>query len=169
MFSLENSENWYVVYTIPRWEKKVAKLLDSKGIECYCPLNKVARNWSDRKKIVMEPLIKGYVFLKVDTQKKWDIKSIPGIINYVHWLGKPAIVRTAEIDTIKMFLQEFENVILIDNEIVEKDNVIIKQGILMDYKGMVLEIMGNNARVLINSLGICLTAIFDKKNLHPIK
>ncbi len=158
-----------MVYTIPRWEKKVAKLLESKGIECYCPLNKVARQWSDRKKIVMEPLIKGYVFLKIDAQKKWDLKSIPGIINYVHWLGKPAIVRSEEIDTIKMFLQEFENVSITDHEIVEKDHVVIKQGILMNYKGMVLEVLGNNARVLINSMGISLHAIFDKKNLLSIK
>ena len=121
------------------------------------------------KKIVIEPLIKGYVFVKVVAQKKWDIKSIPGIINYVHWLGKPAIVRSSEIDTIKMFLQEFENVSIGDNEIVEKDNVIIKQGILMNYKGLVLEVLGNNARVLINSMGISLNAIFDKKNLQPVK
>jgi transcription antitermination factor NusG len=87
----------------------------------------------------------------------------------VHWLGKPAIVRSEEIDTIKMFLQEFENVSIADHEIVEKDHVIIKQGILMNYKGMVLEVLGNNAKVLINSMGISLYAIFDKKNLLSIK
>jgi hypothetical protein len=47
---------WYAVYTRPRWEKKVAEILTDKKIENYCPLNKVVRQWSDRKKIVHEPL-----------------------------------------------------------------------------------------------------------------
>jgi hypothetical protein len=46
--------NWFAVYTKPRWEKKVAKILTTKGIENYCPLNKVQRQWSDRKKTILD-------------------------------------------------------------------------------------------------------------------
>ena len=65
---------WYAVYTKPRWEKKVAERLLEKGIDHYCPLNKVIRQWSDRKKAILEPIFKGYVFVrtpekKVGTQK----------------------------------------------------------------------------------------------------
>ncbi|HMJ47328.1 MAG TPA: transcription termination/antitermination NusG family protein, partial [Ferruginibacter sp.] len=56
------NKKWYVVYTRPRWEKKVAATLDERGVENYCPLNRVNRQWSDRKKVVLEPLFKGYVF-----------------------------------------------------------------------------------------------------------
>ncbi|HCY90719.1 MAG TPA: antitermination protein NusG, partial [Chitinophagaceae bacterium] len=52
----EENYHWYVVYTRPRWEKKVALNLAQKGIEHYCPLNKVRKQWSDRKKMVLEPL-----------------------------------------------------------------------------------------------------------------
>ena len=62
---MNEDKNWYAVYTKPRWEKKVAGLLERKGIESYCPLNKVQRQWSDRKKIVMEPLFQSYVFVHV--------------------------------------------------------------------------------------------------------
>ena len=70
----DTQKKWFVVYTIPRWEKKVALLLQQKGIEHYCPLNKVTRQWSDRRKIVVEPLFKGYVFVKVSEALKWEIK-----------------------------------------------------------------------------------------------
>jgi transcription antitermination factor NusG len=59
------TKKWFAIYTRPRWEKKVHKLLEEKGIECYCPLNKVHRKWSDRIKIVEEPLFKSYVFVKL--------------------------------------------------------------------------------------------------------
>src|SRR5688500_9485049 len=106
---MEQQNNWYVVYTRPRWEKKVAETLSKKGIENYCPLNKVERQWSDRKKVIKDPLFKGYVFVKVPEISKWDVKKVDGIINYVYWLGTPAIVNEEEIITIRKFLQEFDN------------------------------------------------------------
>ena len=57
--------HWFAVYTKPRWEKKVSGILDDNGIENYCPLNKVVKQWSDRKKVILEPLFKSYVFVRV--------------------------------------------------------------------------------------------------------
>src|ERR1700759_2085013 len=65
-YMIQQAKNWYVVYTKPRWEKKVAKQLEQKKIEHYCPLNKVQRQWSDRKKIILEPLFSCYVFVCLD-------------------------------------------------------------------------------------------------------
>lgn len=160
---------WYVVYTRPRWEKKVAAILADKGIVHYCPLNKVQKQWSDRKKVVMEPLFKGYVFVQVADQKKWDIKLIDGILNYVYWLGKPATVRQEEIDTIRKFLQEFHDVEVINATPGTSDTVVVKQGVLMNYKGIVVEVLGNKARVKIESMGLSLSAVFDVKNLEVLR
>lgn len=165
--SSEN-KNWYVVYTRPRWEKKVAGLLQSKDIEHYCPLNRVLKQWSDRKKVVLEPLFKGYIFVKLDEANKWDIKNIEGVINFVYWLGKPARVREDEIDTIKKFLQEFNGVEVVERQLNVHSRVLVKQGVLMNYRGIIIEITGSKARVNIESMGIQLSAVFDKKNLEPI-
>jgi len=165
---MNEEKNWYVVYTIPRWEKKVAAMLQDKGIEHYCPLNRVTKQWSDRKKMVMEPLFKGYVFVAVEEALKWDVKQIAGILNYVHWLGKPAVVRQFEIETIQKFLQEFEGVEVCNASLEKKDNVIVRQGVLMNYKGIVVEIIGNKARVNIESMGVQLSALFDTKNLERV-
>jgi transcription antitermination factor NusG len=165
---MKENKIWHVVYTRPRWEKKVAVLLLEKGIEHYCPLNKVQKQWSDRRKFVLEPLFKGYVFVALKERAKWDVKQVDGIINYVYWLGKPAVVKDHEINTIKKFLQEFDDVEVHQASLDVQDTVVVKQGLLMNYKGIVLEIIGNKARVNIESMGIQLSAVFDAKNLMRV-
>ncbi len=160
---------WYVVYTKPRWEKKVSLTLENKGIEYYCPLNKVVRQWSDRKKTVFEPLFKGYVFVKIADTFKWDLKKIDGILNYVYWLGKPARVKDKEIEVIRKFLQEFHDVEVVDSQLAIHTKVSIKQGVMMNYEGIIIEVLGNKARVSIDSMGIRLSALFDKINLDPVR
>ena len=164
----DNSTYWYAVHTRPRWEKKVASLLQGKDIENYCPLNKVIRQWSDRKKTILEPLFKGYVFVQVEEAAKWEVLAINGIVNYVHWLGKPARIRDSEIDTIRRFLHEFEDIDVTETGMQVNTAVQVKQGVLMNYKGIVLEVQGNRARVKIESMGIQLSAFFDKKNLELV-
>lgn len=162
----ESGKYWYVIYTRPRWEKKVASNLSQRGLETYCPLNRVKRQWSDRKKIVLEPLFKGYVFVHVEEGRKWDVKLVDGVVNFVYWLGKPARVREAEIDTIRKFLVEFENVEVVDSQLSVKSEVVVRQGVFMNYRGIVLDVSGNKARVFIDSMGVQLCAQFDKSNLE---
>jgi transcription antitermination factor NusG len=164
----ENITHWYAVNTRPRWEKKIAQILDVKGIENYCPLNKVVKQWSDRKKVVLEPLFKCYVFIKVEEQQKWEIKRIDGILNYVYWLGKPAKIKEEEINTIKKFLHEFSDVSIEEMGLQVNQKVRIRQGVLMNYEGILLEISGNRAFVKIESMGLQLSAHFDKRNLDVI-
>jgi transcription antitermination factor NusG len=165
---LKTKKIWYVMYTKPRWEKKVAALLLAKNILHYCPLNRVNKTWSDRIKVVKEPLFKGYIFVSPSETDKWDIKKIEGIINYVYWLGKPAVVQDKEIQTIQKFLDEFDDV-SVENELPNKNEmVLIKQGIMMNYKGIIIEVNGNNAKVQIQSMGLALVAIFERKNLMKL-
>ncbi len=50
-------------------KREVAGLLALYGIEHYCPLQRIQRKWSDRKKIIMEPLFKSYVFVRVPGER----------------------------------------------------------------------------------------------------
>ncbi len=164
-----NKSYWYAVYTKPRWEKKVAANLSEKGIENYCPLNKVVKQWSDRRKVILEPVFKSYVFVKIEDTKKWDLKKINGILNFVYWLGKPAVIKEDEITTIRKFLNEFSDVqVAEDRGLKVNAKVRIKQGLMMNYHGLLIELAGNKAKVRIDSMGISLHAQFDKKNLEPI-
>ncbi len=145
-----NKIYWYAVYTKPRWEKKVAALLSEKGIENYCPLNKVVKQWSDRRKVVLEPVFKSYVFVKIDETKKWDLKKVNGILNFVYWLGKPAVIKEEEIITIRKFLNEFSDVqVAEESRLKVNAKVRIKQGLMMNYHGLLVELTGNRAKVSI--------------------
>lgn len=165
----EDTRYWYAVYTKPRWEKKVASLLEAKGIEFYCPLNKVVKQWSDRKKTVLEPLFRSYVFVHVEEKQKWELMNMNGILNYVHYMGQPARIRDSEIETVKKFLNEFESVNVEENTTPVNARVKIRQGVLMNYQGLLLEVTGNKASVKIESMGLQLTAVFDKSNLEVLE
>ena len=165
---MSNTNKWYVLYTKPRWEKKVASLLTERGIENYCPLNRVTKKWSDRNKKVLEPLFKGYLFVYTEENNFVKVRETEGVLNFVHWLRKPAVVKEKEINTIKKFLMEFDDVQVSDNTIIPKDRVEITQGLLMNFKGIVLEVNGNTAKVKVDGMGVVLTATFDKKNISKL-
>lgn len=165
---MEAEKNWYALYTKPRWEKKIAAKLQDKGLHAYCPLNKVTRQWSDRRKVVEEPLFKGYVFVQVSEEEKWRVKEVNGVLNYVYWNGKVARIREEEIETIRKFLNEFHDVEVHEARLEVNKKVRVRQGILMNHEGILLEVTGNRARVQIESMGVVLSAIFERKNLEPV-
>lgn len=167
--ALVTTRKWMAVYTRPRWEKKVSKLLAEKGVERYCPLNKVRRKWSDRVKVVEEPLFKSYVFVKVNHDDRTLVRMTPGIINFVYWQGKPAVIKEKEINAIRRFLDEYENVEVKPIELKVNERVIITTGPLMDQEGKVLEIKHRTARIAIDSLGYVLIASVDKTKLATVR
>lgn len=159
------SGRWYAVYTRPRWEKKVHLLLKNKEIESYCPLNKVRRKWSDRVKIVEEPLFKSYVFVKVTDDKRAAVRTTDGVINFIYWDGKPGIIKEKEIIAIKKFLDEHDQVALIKVDFKLNQKVVVTSGPLMDKEGHILEVKNRVAKVAIESMGYILVADIDKHKL----
>src|SRR5688572_25744347 len=130
-------QKWYAIYTRPRWEKKVHNLLKLKGVDSYCPLNKVRRKWSDRIKLVEEPLFKSYVFVRVKEDERSTIRMTEGVINFVYWDGKPAIVKDKEIQNIRKFMNEYENVQLVKVDMKPGQKVVITSGPFMDKEGQI--------------------------------
>jgi transcription antitermination factor NusG len=159
---------WFAIYTKPRWEKKVHNLLTQKGIQSYCPLNKVRRRWSDRIKLVEEPLFKSYVFVNIEESGRTEVRMTDGVINFVYWNGKPAIVKDKEIEAIRRFLNEYENVELVKLDLKMNDHVVVAAGPLMDKEGKVIEVKNKVARIQIDSLGYILVADIEKSKLLPV-
>lgn len=164
------SRKWLAIYTRPRWEKKVDQLLKEKGLESYCPLNKVRRKWSDRIKVVEEPLFKSYVFVRVNDADRTNVRMTTGAINFVYWNGKPAVIREREINAIKRFLNEYENVEARPMDIKVSQRVRVTNGTLMDLEGKVLAVRHKTVKVAIDSLGYILIAHIERTKLtsaHP--
>jgi transcription antitermination factor NusG len=166
---MNESKNWYAVYTRPRWEKKVAGILTRNNIENYCPLNKVRRQWSDRKKFVLEPLFTSYVFVKVSEFEHSRLKETDGVINMVYWLGKPAVIREVEIDMIKNFLSECINVKLEKRPIYINDKVRVIGGPLTELEGQVIGLKTRTVKIMLPSLGYMMLAEVETGNVKIIE
>ena len=141
------------------------QLLTEKGLESYCPLNKVRRKWSDRVKVVEEPLFKSYVFVKVNDEDRSKVRMTNGAINFVYWDGKPAVIKEREIAAIRRFLDEYEHVEARQVEIKVSQRVRITNGTLMDKEGKVLDVRHKTAKVAIDSLGYILVAYIERSKL----
>jgi transcriptional antiterminator RfaH len=98
--------NWYALYTRSRHENRVEDQLAEKGFDAYLPERRVLRRWSDRKKWIMEPLFRCYVFVRMDEKDRVRVLQTYGSVRLVSFSGKPAIVQDHEIETIRRVLQE---------------------------------------------------------------
>ena len=85
-------QKWRVFYTQARAEKKCEQRLGQRGVEVYLPTHKVVRQWKDRKKKVVEPLFRNYIFVRVDEQERLHVLQTPGIVRCVSFGGTPAEV-----------------------------------------------------------------------------
>ena len=162
------NKKWFAIYTRPRWEKKVNLLLQEKGVESYCPLNKVKRKWSDRVKIIEEPLFKSYVFVKVSDEEKTTVRMTTGVMNFVYWNKKPAIIKEKEILTIKRFLDEYRDVHVYPIDLKLNDRVRVTSGSFMDHEGKVLGLRHKIVKVAIDSLGYILVAYIERSKLISV-
>ncbi len=150
----ERIKQWYALYTKPRWEKKVDSILLRKGIESWCPLQKVERQWSDRKKIIEDPLFKSYVFVHIAEEERLTVLQTDGVLNFVHYLNRPAVIRDDEIMLIKSFLSEKEAFISVQSlqSFRENDKVVVKHGVFMDQEGTVIRLGSKKIYVKLESL-----------------
>ncbi|APA00855.1 UpxY family transcription antiterminator [Flavobacterium commune] len=148
--------NWYVVYTKPKWEKKVAEQLIQKGIECYCPLVTQVRQWSDRKKKVEVPLFNSYVFVRLAENDRNLVFQSSGVVRYLFWLGKPAIVRDEEINTIKKWLAVPDKYEISVASLQVGDKVVLESGPFKSQEAVVQEVNRNNCILVLESMGCVL-------------
>lgn len=157
---------WTAFYTKPRNEKKVAERLKSKGYEVYCPTRTVLKQWSDRKKKVVEPVFTSYLFARVDEAQRLEITEDLGIVSNVRWLGKPAVIRNSEIEEIRSFLDEYQNVRISSKEISIGDHIEVDGGALSGITGVVKRTKGNKVFMSISSLGIEMIAEISMRHIR---
>jgi transcriptional antiterminator RfaH len=144
--------SWYVLYTKSRTEKAVADKLKERGIEVYCPLVKTKRKWSDRMKTVEEPLFRSYCFVNLEEQQRAQVFGVPGIVRYLFWMNKPAVVRDSEIEIIRRMLKETDNNHIQVETFSASDRIKIKSGSFQDIEGNVMNQQGKTLQVFIDSL-----------------
>jgi len=145
--------NWYVIYTKPRWEKKVTAGLEKIGIEAFCPMITEVKQWSDRKKKVTSPLFKSYVFVSLSTKDRNRVFEVPGVVQYLFWLGKPAVVRDSEIHTIKKWLDNDQVEILDTAHFTPGDKITISNGKFKGEEAIIEQVGKKRLKLILHSMG----------------
>ncbi len=148
-FVKKKEYKWHAAYLKYRNELKVYELLKSKGIECYLPLRLSKRIWSDRVKIIKEPLFSGYIFVKVNTSEYYEVLFTDGVLRYVSFENKPAVIRDCQIDSLKLFLENVNEKIEISTARIHKGCFVkIINGPLKNSIGEVVEMKGKQCLLL---------------------
>ncbi|MEO6668299.1 MAG: UpxY family transcription antiterminator [Ferruginibacter sp.] len=158
-------KNWYAVYTKSRCEKRVSALLTKKKIENYCPLNRIGHS-IDKKKMALEPLFPAYVFVYISEMEMAAIRQTSDVVNFVYWLGRPAVIKDVEIESIQHFVSEHTDVVLEKTAVNVSDMVRIVSGPSMEFEGNVVSIKNNKVKVTLPSLGVMMTADVQKSNVE---
>ncbi len=92
-----------------------------------------------------------------------------GVVGFVNWLNKPAEIRSEEIDAVREFLQQYDNVeVCAFDRYTEGDRVRIGYGPLNGSQGSVLRQKKHKVTLRIEQLGMDLIAELPKSHLQPI-
>ena len=123
------TEGWYLAYTKPKHEKKVFEKLIENEINSYLPTMKKVRVWSDRKKVIDEPLFPSYVFVHLkDTQHYFTSLEQEGVLYYVRFGKRIARVNDEVVNNIKLMALHGNELEICNNQLYEGQRIIIQDG-----------------------------------------
>jgi len=92
---------WFAILARTGREKNATLLLENAGYECYLPVSKFTRRWSDRVKEVEVPLFPGYLFCRMNPHNRLPVLMTPGVIQIVGVGRTPIPVEEEEIAAIQ--------------------------------------------------------------------
>jgi transcription antitermination factor NusG len=142
------SQKWTVLITKPRNEIKVTARLAKIGIEVYTPVRTEVRQWSDRKKKVVLPLLPSMVLVKVKEKEVATVFEVPGVLRFLFEHGRRAEVSDQEIQAMKSYL---EGTIAPEKKSLAVGDVV--QVPLLEQAAILLSIKGKKCLAQLQKLG----------------
>lgn len=96
---------WYAAYTSANHEKKAASEISRRGVECFLPVYRTVRRWSDRRVELELPLFPSYVFVRMELRDRLKVQQVPGVAWLVGFGGVPAALPGEDIEALRSRLQ----------------------------------------------------------------
>lgn len=137
--------SWFLIYTKPQHEKKVADQLQHLNVEYFLPLVKTLRVWSDRKKYVRIPLFPSYIFVKLnDAETYFRTLDMSGVLSYVR-IGKTiASVRESIVTSLQQIIAgDYNDIEVLDKQFEPGEKLVICQG---PFTGFDCEMIRHNGK-----------------------
>ncbi len=124
--------NWYLIYTRSRFERIVEGQVIKAGYEAWVPLVSQVKQWSDRKKVVNEPLFRSYCLVRCLPRDVTKLSSVTGAVRPVYYNGKPAIIRDSEVEQIRAILESNEYKEITVTSLEPGDLIRMKKGVFSE-------------------------------------
>lgn len=141
-------KKWFVIYTKSRNELRVTERLSCIGIEVYTPTRVEVRQWSDRKKKIIVPLLPSMVLVCLKENEVDRVFDVPGVERYLFEKGKRAVVFDKDVLAMRSYLDN-QN-ILQEKGLAIGDSVKVP---LLDQEATILSLKGKNCIAQLKKLG----------------
>lgn len=158
-------KNWYIVFTKPKCEKKVSALLTKRKIENFCPINCKQIKSVRKNKVLYEPLFDCYVFTYIGEIDIDQLRHADGVVSLVYWKGQPAIIKNNEIDAIREFTNDHQNIKLERTQVNVNGVLRIIDGPSYSMDGKVLTVKNKAMKVNLPSLGFTMIAEMERESI----
>ena len=139
---------WFAVYTYPRAEKLVHARLLEEAVESFLPLQKTYRRWSDRKKLIMKPLLSSYVFVKVVPKEFSKVYKTYGVVKFVSFGGQPVAIPQNQIDNLRLLVNSDAELEVTCEKFEKGDLVEVINGSMVGLTGELIR-SGGKRRVIV--------------------
>ncbi len=160
---------WYALYIRSRWEKKVARELTRKSIECFLPLLRESHRWSDRSKTVEVPLFRGYVFVRTELRDRLPVLETDGVLHMIGIRGKPSPIPDEQIEWLRVLVRHPDSIQKKAGHIVG-EKVRITSGPFMGVEGVIVMVKGAT-RLAVSIEAIQQSIVVDilSESITPVK
>jgi len=159
---------WFALYTKSRSEFKAAEQLQAIGIQYYLPVVAKWKKWSDRKKKILEPILKGYIFILADERERKLSLEPSSVVRCVFDNGRPAKIPEWQIENLKKMLSK-ESDFLIQDGLIPGVKVKIREGPFEGIIGVVHESdNGKTIAVSIDLLRRSVIAHLPKESIFEV-
>lgn len=93
---------WFAVYTMPKCEQSVRRLLDFRQIESFLPTFEVQRAWKNRQRVKLQrPLFPSYVFVHINPRQRAAVLGAQNALRIVGNSHGPLPIPDQEIEFLR--------------------------------------------------------------------
>ncbi|MBE0655819.1 MAG: UpxY family transcription antiterminator [Bacteroidales bacterium] len=158
---------WYVVYVTRHHEKRSLLHAENIGVDALLPINYITRQWSDRIKLVEEPMFPSYLFVRTSCLEYFEVLKSPSIIEYVCFKGEPARVPQCQINAIREICNRTYSAEASLSPLIAGESVIVSRGPLRGTRGELISNggMSKKIRISIEAIGYSLVISLPEDHL----
>jgi transcription antitermination factor NusG len=159
---------WYAIHVKSKQEHLVSAGLHGRGYEAFLPLYRSQRSWSDRQKQLDLPLFPGYVFCRLNVDRRQPIVSVPGVVSILGLGRTPMPVPEEEVAAVQRLVRS--GLMAVPWPFLRTgERVLIERGPLVGLEGTLLEIKSGLRLVLsIELLQRSVAAEVDRAWIRPV-